>query len=68
MFLRAAALLGVAPADCFVVEDAEAGLQAAHRGGMQAGGFGDAADSPLADVHLHHFADLLAVAGESKPL
>ena len=68
VFLRAAALLGVAPADCFVVEDAEAGLQAARRGGMQAGGFGDAVDSTLADVHLRHFADLLAVASENDPL
>ncbi len=68
VFLRAAALLGVAPADCFVVEDAEAGLQAARRGGMQACGFGDAVDSTLADVHLRHFADLLAVASENDPL
>ena len=68
VFLRAAALLGVAPADCFVVEDAEAGLQAARRGGMQAVGFGGAADSPLADVHLHHFADLLDIATEVDPL
>ena len=68
VFLRAATLLGVNSADCFVVEDAEAGLLAAHRGGMRAGGFGEAADSPLADVHLHRFADLLAVPDDSALL
>lgn len=35
-FLRAAELLGVAPADCCVVEDAPAGIEAALAGGMEA--------------------------------
>ena len=34
-FVRAAAELGVPPARCIVVEDAEAGVEAAFRGGMQ---------------------------------
>lgn len=34
-FLRAAELLGVAPGDCTVVEDAPAGIEAALAGGMQ---------------------------------
>ena len=40
-YLRAAALLGVAPANCTVFEDAVAGIQAAHAGGMKAVGVGD---------------------------
>ncbi|NUU22948.1 MAG: HAD-IA family hydrolase, partial [Streptomycetaceae bacterium] len=35
-YLRGARLLGVDPADCVVVEDAEAGLRAAHAAGMRA--------------------------------
>ena len=40
VFLKAAAKLGVSPEDCVVVEDAEAGVEAALRGGMKAVGFG----------------------------
>ena len=36
VFLKAAALLGVAPEDCIVYEDAPAGLEAARRAGMKA--------------------------------
>lgn len=35
IFLQAAAALGVAPARCLVIEDAPAGVQAAHAGGMR---------------------------------
>jgi beta-phosphoglucomutase len=35
IFLAAAAELGVAPARCLVIEDAPAGVQAAHAGGMK---------------------------------
>lgn len=35
IFLKAADLLGVAPADCVVLEDAEKGIIAAHRAGMR---------------------------------
>src|SRR5205814_10708903 len=34
-YLTAAKRLGVAPAQCIVVEDAPAGIQAAHAGGMR---------------------------------
>ncbi|MBB5747567.1 HAD family hydrolase [Brevundimonas variabilis] len=36
LFLAAAHALGVTPADCFVAEDATAGIRAANAGGMQA--------------------------------
>jgi mannitol-1-/sugar-/sorbitol-6-phosphatase len=35
-YLRGAELLGVKPAECLVVEDAPAGIQSAHAGGMKA--------------------------------
>ena len=34
-YLRGAELLGVRPAECLVIEDAPAGIQAAHAGGMK---------------------------------
>jgi beta-phosphoglucomutase-like phosphatase (HAD superfamily) len=34
-FLKAAELLGVLPADCLVLEDAEKGIVAAHAAGMR---------------------------------
>ncbi len=36
IFLEAARRLGVAPADCMVLEDSELGVEAAHRAGMRA--------------------------------
>jgi beta-phosphoglucomutase len=40
VFLRAASELEIAPASCIVFEDAEAGIEAAHRAGMGAVGIG----------------------------
>jgi len=62
VFLKAADMLGENPQACLVVEDAEAGLQAAHAGGMKAAGIGTAAGNPLADYKLDNFGDLLAIA------
>ena len=42
VFLLAAKLLKLAPADCVVVEDADAGVEAALAGGMRALGVGSA--------------------------
>ena len=41
VFLIAAQKLGVMPEDCIVVEDAQAGIQAANRAGMTSLGIGD---------------------------
>lgn len=41
VFLLAAKLLGIEPKDCMVVEDAEAGVEAALAGGMDVLGVGD---------------------------
>jgi sugar-phosphatase len=34
-YLKGAELLGVSPAECLVIEDAPAGIQSAHAGGMK---------------------------------
>ena len=47
IFLLAASELGVAPAHCFVVEDAPAGIQAARAGGMAALGVARLGDAAL---------------------
>ena len=63
VFLKAAEFLGMAPKDCLVVEDAEAGLQAATAGGMDSAAFGDiAVNSGLGTWNLTKFADLIDIA------
>lgn len=52
VFLVAAERLGMAPENCAVVEDAEAGIRAAKAAGMTACAVGDAKKSPLADIVL----------------
>lgn len=60
VFLCAAGKLGAAPADCAVIEDARAGIQAAKAGGMTAWALhGDAEGCGQEDADLTDFADLL---------
>lgn len=59
VFLCAANKLGLDPASCAVVEDAEAGIAAAKAGGMTAFAVGDARKSPLADKKLEDIRELL---------
>lgn len=62
VFLIAAEKLGIRPADCAVVEDAKAGIQAAKAGGMTAFAlFGDARNCGLEDYNLASFSDLLNI-------
>jgi len=61
VFLKAASLLGKAPHDCAVVEDAEAGIDAAKAGGMTAVGIGDAAGYAKADYTIRSFRELLEI-------
>lgn len=62
VFLIAAKKLSIAPADCVVVEDAKAGIEAAKAGGMTALAlFGDAKDCGLEDYNLSSFSDLLNI-------
>ena len=62
VFLCAAKKLGMEPADCAVVEDALAGIQAAKGGGMIALALGgDAAHCGEEDYNLNGFGDLLNI-------
>lgn len=54
VFLIAAEKLGVAPEDCIVVEDAQAGIEAANKAGMTSIGIGDATILHEADFTLHN--------------
>lgn len=66
VFLKAAEKLGEAPSCCAVVEDAEAGVEAALAGKMTAVAIGDATRSGKAHFNLTTFSDLLSVVGLDK--
>jgi len=57
VFLAAAERLGVPPGRCVVVEDAAAGIEAAHRGGMMSIGVGPG-ETGAADVVVGSLAEL----------
>ncbi|HSL28685.1 MAG TPA: beta-phosphoglucomutase [Anaerolineales bacterium] len=64
LFLHAAAQLGLGPAECVVVEDAAAGIEAARAGGFRSVGLGPeqrvgAADIILPSLEGVHLQDLL---------
>lgn len=62
VFLISAKKIGIDPADCAVVEDAKAGIEAAKAGGMTALAlFGDAKGCGLEDYDLKSFSDLLNI-------
>jgi beta-phosphoglucomutase len=58
VFLQAARLLGVDPAACVVVEDAEAGIEAAHAAGMRVVGVGPCDRVCGADLAVETLAGL----------
>ena len=61
VFLLAAEKLGLPAADCLVVEDAQAGIQAAQAGGMDAAGVGPAAKQAIGTYQLETIYDLLTL-------
>ena len=61
VFLKAADMLGEAPADCLVVEDAVSGAQAGHAGGMQVACLGDASEKKAGDYNFSAFSQLLDI-------
>ena len=61
VFLKAAELLSENPSDCLVVEDADAGVTAAHAAGMDVAAIGTATASGRADYDLNKFEDLYDV-------
>ncbi len=58
VFLIAAKKLGVAPCDCVVVEDSDAGIEAAKTGGMYAIAVGASEYNPKADVAIKDLESL----------
>lgn len=61
VFVKAAQFVGEEPKDCLVVEDAEAGIEAAHRGGFDSAGLGEAHKHAHVTYKLQSFADLLDI-------
>lgn len=64
VFLKGAELLGLLPSDCLVFEDAVAGIEAAHRGGMKCVGVGDPQVLEAADYHIQGFGELQVENGK----
>lgn len=69
VFLAAARRLGVPPSGCLVFEDAAAGIQAAHAGGMKAVGIGrpealPGADRVISSLAEIRYEDILAIMRE----
>lgn len=65
VFLLAAKLVDTPPQDCLVVEDADAGIEAAKAGGMLAAAYGAAADNKEADYVLANFSDILDICEDA---
>ncbi|AEE47101.1 beta-phosphoglucomutase [Cellulomonas fimi] len=59
VFLRAAEFLALTPAQCAVVEDARAGVDAAVAGGFTCFGIGDAATHPRVTWSIESLSDML---------
>ena len=58
VFVKGAEALGIPCSQCIVFEDAAAGIEAAHAGGMKAVGVGKKEDLPAADAWIGSFAGL----------
>ena len=61
VFLKAAEFLHMAPADCLVVEDARAGVDAAKAGGFDSAGLGEAAAYEAVTYAMSSFGDLKGI-------
>ena len=58
VFLKAADMLSLEPENCLVIEDADAGIEAAKRGGMMALGVGPAKNNADADIQADDIQNL----------
>ncbi len=62
VFLEAAEFIGEKPEDCLVIEDAEAGIEGAFRGGFDSAGIGEAKEHPRVTYKIEKFSDLLKIS------
>jgi beta-phosphoglucomutase len=62
VFLRAAEELNISPGECVVFEDAEAGIEAAHRAGMSTVGIGKPSILKEAEIVIPGLFALLAIS------
>ena len=56
--------VGLAPADCLVVEDVVSGTQAGHAGGFDVACVGDASRAGAGDYNMTAFSELRKIAAE----
>lgn len=61
VFLKGASFLGLDPVDCFVVEDAKAGVDAGKAGGFTTIALGDAYGYENASYSIEHFGEILDI-------
>ncbi len=61
VFVKAAAMLGIAPERCLVVEDAVSGAEAGHAGGMKVACLGDAAENGAGDWNMKSIRELTEI-------
>lgn len=61
VFLIAADKLGIAPEQCVVIEDSDAGIEAAKAGGMYAVAIGEAEHNAKADISVSSVNDLYKI-------
>ncbi|MBR1607172.1 MAG: beta-phosphoglucomutase [Clostridia bacterium] len=62
VFVKAAEMLGIAPENCLVVEDAVSGAEAGHAGGMKVACLGDAALNRAGDWNMQSIRELVEIA------
>lgn len=61
VFLKAALYLGLEPRDCYVVEDAKAGVDAGRAGGFVTLALGDAYGYDKTNYSIEHFSEILNI-------
>lgn len=66
VFLKGAEFLGLDPSECVVVEDAEAGIDAACAGGFMSAGLGEAAHYGKCQYPMKSVADLLKMIRDRR--
>ncbi len=62
-FLKTAEHLGISPAECLVIEDSEAGVAAAHAGGMDVAFLSAEGNSCIADYSIRSIRELKEIMG-----